>query len=833
MIFAYLTLFIAGVAAQCDVAPDCTTCLSGSVGASCGWCAVNTTSATSVGPKCADLKSTFDCDIQFQTDTCSQGYVCGTGTNKSQCVPGVGGISDKQKCEETCASPPPSPSPSPSAGQYTCDFSAADPAGTPPMCMACNATNGTDPSQCSYATEDDCSKSCDWKYKCNRGAAGGPTCEKAQFGADTMQDCTTACQEIWECDDAAAMCKSVNASTPGLHPFKDNATCSAECPAAPKPVPYEVRGIWRGLQIQNSYTTGEWVANITADFMEIWYPVAGGKYELYVKGATVSYTKAPQYVLICTSTAGKLTGETRFIASDYSMNPEVAGFLQLAVDEQTPSQQVADFDTGMTSGSSTVLSLETCPAGATPPAPPPKDAPPPPPPPSPPPCKAKLDIVLVLDGSASIRSTDWQTGLQFTNKVVEAFDIGPDAVKIGALQFSDTTRDIIELSADKAAIKAAIGSERQMMQNTNTGAGFTAAKTMLATHGRATNDGQLVILITDGKPNRGVNPKTVADSMKAIGIEIFGIGVGPSVDAAEIQTWVTAPTTNHYFAASNWAALNKILQDLVANACKHPPVANFLLEEPNPSQNCLFHLPGGLPQTRRRALANKVDKALELELAPVETIVTASDTCNNFTTCEDCIGQRTTHSTCGWCTGDLTYKGVPSTAHCAGKETSGAASEWTCSGHYQTSSCTEPASCGLEGIYRGLRIDNGYEFGEWSALFTPGKGKDQATFKFLDPAGSPTSVSGTIKCDKKCEEGTTIDGVQFTFTTTAGDIQHGICGYTNQVQKETTGLMWAISDKGVATSPKDFDDAMLNKGATVYTYYACSKFKQQCKFVAP
>jgi hypothetical protein len=440
--------------------------------------------------------------------------------------------------------------------------------------------------------------------------------------------------------------------------------------------------------------------------------------------------------------------------------------------------------------------------------------------------------VLVLDGSASIRATDWQTGLQFVNKVVESFDISDDTVKIGAVQFSDTTADIIELSGNKAAIKSAISSTRQMQENTNTGAGFTAAKTMLANHGRKTNDGQLVLLITDGKPNRGANPKTVADGMKAIGIEIFGVGVGPSIDAAEIKTWVTPPTTGHYFDTKDWASLDKILQSLVANACKHPPLG-FLEEDPNPSKRCLFHLPGGLPQTRRR-LGGKQEKALELaQVSPlVELAPVVSDECNNFTTCEACIGQRTYHSTCGWCTGDLTYKGQTSTAHCAGKETSGA-SEWTCTGHYQTSSCSEPAGCGLEGIYRGLRIDNGYEFGEWSAIFTPGVGKDQASFQFLDPAGKPTKVDGTIKCDKKCEEGTDQKGVKFSFTTTAGQIQHGICGFTNQVQSETSGLMWAISDQGVATPPDTFDDAMLSNGATCYTYYRCSKFKQQCKFTAP
>ena len=71
-----------------------------------------------------------------------------------------------------------------------------------------------------------------------------------------------------------------------------------------------------------------------------------------------------------------------------------------------------DFDTAMTKPSATVLGFESCPAGNTPPAPPtppppPPKPPPPPPPGPPPPCHARLDIVVVLDGSGSIKPNEW------------------------------------------------------------------------------------------------------------------------------------------------------------------------------------------------------------------------------------------------------------------------------------------------------------------------------------------------------------------------------------------------------------------------------------------
>jgi len=226
-------------------------------------------------------------------------------------------------------------------------------------------------------------------------------------------------------------------------------------------------------------------------------------------------------------------------------------------------------------------------------------------------------------------------------------------------------------------------------------------------------------------------------------------------------------------------------------------------------------------------LKSVVRAAEPVEAAP-------SDPCNPFATCSDCIGQRVQQTTCGWCTGDVSYEGKKTTAKCAGNA-DGVQSKWTCTGRFQTSSCGEPGSCGLEGIYRGLRIDNKYAIGEWAATFASGLTKETATFEYLDPTGkAPTKLEGSLQCTKKCSEGTTAAGVPFTFTTTAGKIMHGICGFGNQVQAETTGLMWAISNEGVATPPASFDAAMPGNSSTVYTYYKCSDYKKDtCKFVSP
>ena len=96
------------------------------------------------------------------------------------------------------------------------------------------------------------------------------------------------------------------------------------------------------------------------------------------------------------------------------------------------------------------------------------------------------------------------------------------------------------------------------------------------------------------------------------------------------------------------------------------------------------------------------------------------------------------------------------------------------------------------------------------------------------------TVEGTLVCDRTCDKGTTDAGVPFKLTTPAGSIRHGLCGYTHQVQAETTGLMWALSEKGVGKPPEGFAHAMRNTSRSeVFTLYKCSPYKKQtCTFKA-
>ena len=129
------------------------------------------------------------------------------------------------------------------------------------------------------------------------------------------------------------------------------------------PSPHVPRSL--GAAIHQTYETGEWVANITADSVAIWYPdKASGTYKTFVHGNASAIGINGKYTLNVDSTSGMMTGRVSFLAADYSMNPEVYGILQLALESSSPTQVPATFDDAMKTGK--VWLLETCPEGGSP-----------------------------------------------------------------------------------------------------------------------------------------------------------------------------------------------------------------------------------------------------------------------------------------------------------------------------------------------------------------------------------------------------------------------------------------------------------------------------------
>jgi uncharacterized protein YegL len=184
-------------------------------------------------------------------------------------------------------------------------------------------------------------------------------------------------------------------------------------------------------------------------------------------------------------------------------------------------------------------------------------------------CEETIDLMLVLDGSKSIDYPDFGIMKRFSHDVVDAFDLAPDTIRIGIVQFSTRVRLEIGLSDDADAVHEAIDDMTQMRDLTEIGDGLGRAHREFRNAGRP-GVSQVVILLTDGRDDG--NPARDAQSLKDDGIHILSIGVGDEVNKQQLRE---ISSNNRVFSVADFDSLLDIINELVDTVC--------YIETPQPS----------------------------------------------------------------------------------------------------------------------------------------------------------------------------------------------------------------------------------------------------------
>src|SRR3989344_2798501 len=182
-------------------------------------------------------------------------------------------------------------------------------------------------------------------------------------------------------------------------------------------------------------------------------------------------------------------------------------------------------------------------------------------------CK-QADVMLVLDRSGSINSTELTDLKTAANDFVDAMGLTPLGIHSGQSSFAtSSTLDHI-LSFNSVTLKAAIDA---LISGgfTNLKSGIDLASGELS----GVNDRidltspDKMIIITDGHPNRPFPSDTADDvaaasatAFKLAGGEIFVVGVGSDVNTVYLQGIAT--NAGHYYSASDYSGLETALQNL-------------------------------------------------------------------------------------------------------------------------------------------------------------------------------------------------------------------------------------------------------------------------------
>ncbi len=190
----------------------------------------------------------------------------------------------------------------------------------------------------------------------------------------------------------------------------------------------------------------------------------------------------------------------------------------------------------------------------------------------------QADVILVIDVSGSMQATDVQPSRldAATTAARSLITALPVNARVGLVKFNERADLVAPLTDNRSDVTAALDTLRPG-GGTAIGDGINLAVQQLGRRSAASAARQspaMIVLLTDGSSNAGVDPLVAAQSAKAGGIPIDTIGVGQrgattyvrgqqvdGVDEAVLQNIATTTGGKYYYAQAA-GQLNKIYQRL-------------------------------------------------------------------------------------------------------------------------------------------------------------------------------------------------------------------------------------------------------------------------------
>uniref|UniRef100_A0A3B3V4P0 Matrilin 4 n=1 Tax=Poecilia latipinna TaxID=48699 RepID=A0A3B3V4P0_9TELE len=187
-------------------------------------------------------------------------------------------------------------------------------------------------------------------------------------------------------------------------------------------------------------------------------------------------------------------------------------------------------------------------------------------------CKsANIDLVLLIDGSKSVRPQNFELVKKFVNQVVDSLDVSAHGTRVGLVQYSSRVRTEFPLNMYHTAedIKAAVMKVDYMEKGTMTG---LALKHMLeysfseaeGARPASRNIPRIGLVFTDGRSQDDISE--YAKKAKEAGITMYAVGVGKAVED-ELREIASDPVEKHFYYTTDFSAINTIADNLKLNVC--------------------------------------------------------------------------------------------------------------------------------------------------------------------------------------------------------------------------------------------------------------------------
>merc|ERR1739848_422716 len=186
-----------------------------------------------------------------------------------------------------------------------------------------------------------------------------------------------------------------------------------------------------------------------------------------------------------------------------------------------------------------------------------------------------VDVIFVLDGSSSVGPKNFTVAQNFINGIVDKFNVSPQGVKIGLLQYSTSPRIEFNLNDHKTkkGVKAAVKNIDWILGDTHTALALreTHNSMVAPAYSSQKNRSRFVIVITDGDPQDFKQVPAAVDQLTSKGVKIFAIGVGKATrsELNKLAFTGTHSNTKDVFYADDYASAKRFTDTLVSLICKN------------------------------------------------------------------------------------------------------------------------------------------------------------------------------------------------------------------------------------------------------------------------
>ena len=191
--------------------------------------------------------------------------------------------------------------------------------------------------------------------------------------------------------------------------------------------------------------------------------------------------------------------------------------------------------------------------------------------------EAYADVVLVLDNSGSISSSELQDLKQAASAIVDAFqlDTTDGRIRIGVARFRGSNASVVGMTdvdihgVDEPlhdGINSLVQGGPDLDSGTNIVVGVEGGGAQFSTGlGDRPEVPNLMIFVTDGNDNRGNTLQQIEDAALASAAELFAVGVG-SVNQDTLNAIASDPDSDHVFYTDDFDGLLALVNDIVSAA---------------------------------------------------------------------------------------------------------------------------------------------------------------------------------------------------------------------------------------------------------------------------